>query len=82
MLTDSLITMVEELEPMGSGDGSMVTPYSTGLVIEKLWTLVQAEEVSSPRSTFCIDTYIGIYSTPIVTAVAHKRSRSFCQKSR
>ena len=71
MLTDSLITMVEELEPMGSGDSSMVTPYSTGLAIEKLWTLVQAEEVSSPRSAFCIDTYIGIYSTPIVTAVAH-----------
>ena len=49
-----------------------------------------AGEFSSPGSTFCADSYFGICSTPPppppppprVTAVAHKRSRSFCQKCR
>ena len=41
-----------------------------------------AGEFSSPWSTFCADFYFGIRSTPHVTAVAHKRSWSFCQKCR
>ena len=32
--------------------------------------------------SFCADSYFGIRSTPGVTAVARKRSRSFCQKCR
>ena len=38
-----------------------------------------AGEFSSPGSTFCADSYFG---TPSVTAVARKRSRSFCQNCR
>ena len=41
-----------------------------------------AGEFSSPGSTFCADSYFGIRSTPRVTAVARKRSWSFCQKCR
>ena len=41
-----------------------------------------AGEFSSPGSTFCADSYFGIRSTPRVTAVARKKSRSFCQKCR
>ena len=42
-----------------------------------------AGEFSSPGSTFFADSYFGICSTPVrVTAGAHKRSRSFCQKCR
>ena len=41
-----------------------------------------AGEFSSPGSTFCADSYFGIRSIPRVTAVAHKRSQSFCQKCR
>ena len=50
-------------------------------------------EFSSPGLTYCADSYFGIHSIPLlllfwypfhppVTAVAHKRSRSFCQKCR
>ena len=42
----------------------------------------RAGECSSPGSTFCADSYFGIHSTPRVTTVARKRSRSFCQKCR
>ena len=38
-----------------------------------------AGEFSYPGSTFCANSYFGIRSTR-VTAVARKRSRSFCQK--
>ena len=41
-----------------------------------------AGEFSSPGSTFCTDSYFGIRCTPVLTAVALKRSRSFCQKCR
>ena len=41
-----------------------------------------AGEFSSPGSTFCADSYSGIRSTPRVTTVARKKSRSFCQKCR
>ena len=41
-----------------------------------------AGEFSSPGSTFCADSYFGIRSTPRVTTVARKKSRSFCQKCR
>ena len=41
-----------------------------------------AGEFSSPGSTFCADSYFGIRSTPVFTAVARKKSRSFCQKCR
>ena len=41
-----------------------------------------AGEFSSPGSTFCADSYFGIRSTPVVTTVARKKSRSFCQKCR
>ena len=38
--------------------------------------------ISSPGSAFCADSYFGIHSTPHVTTVACKRSRSCCQKCR
>ena len=41
-----------------------------------------AGEFSSPGSTFCADSHLGIRSTPRVTAVARKRSRSLCQNCR
>ena len=41
-----------------------------------------AGEFSSAGSTFCADSYFGIRSTPGVTTVARKKSRSFCQKCR
>ena len=44
------------------------------------WLLLTQLHHSSPGSTFCADSYFCICSTPRVTAVAHKRSRSFCQK--
>ena len=40
-----------------------------------------AGEFSSPGSTFCADSYFGPFH-PRVTAVARKKSRSFCQKCR
>ena len=46
------------------------------------WLLLTQLHQSSPGSTFCADSYFCICSTPRVTAVAHKRSRSFCQKCR
>ena len=52
---------------------------------ERLWVRIPAGaagEFSSPGSTICADSYFGIHSTPHVTAVARKRSRSFCQKCR
>ena len=38
-------------------------------------------EFSCPGSTFCADCYFGFRSTPRVTAVARKRSRSYCGRS-
>ena len=58
---------------LGNGDSS---------VIERAWVRVPAgaagEFSSFPGSTFCADSYFGIR----VTAVARKKSRSFCQKCR
>ena len=39
-------------------------------------------EFSSPGSTFCADSYFGIRSTLVISAVARKRPWSFCQKCR
>ena len=58
---------------------------SAGLMIERSRVRIPAGvvgEFSSPGSTFCADCYFGIRSTHRVTAVARKRSRSFCQKCR
>ena len=41
-----------------------------------------AGKLSSPGSTFCANSYFGIHSTPHATAVACKRSWSFCWKCR
>ena len=40
------------------------------------------ERISSRGSALCADSYFGIHSTPHVTTVACKRSRSCCQKCR
>ena len=69
------------LTPLGSEYSSVVA----GLVIERSRVRIAAGatgEFSSPGSTFCADAYFGILSTPHVTAVARKSSRSFCQKCR
>ena len=61
---------------------SSVVGESTGLVVERSWVRVPAGtagEFSSLGSTFYADSYFRICSTPRVTAVARKRSRSFCR---
>ena len=67
----------------GGGDSSVVR--SAGLVIERSRVRIPAGaagEFSSPGSTFCADFYFGIRFTPVLPAVARKKSRSFCQKRR
>ena len=58
------------------------TPSQSLHLYIHIWTHMYgaAGECSSPRSTFCADSYFGIH--PRVTAVACKRSRSFRQKCR
>ena len=54
-------------------------------MIERLRVRIPAEaagEFSSPGPTFCADSYFRYPFHPCVTAVARKRSRSFCQKCR
>ena len=55
---------------------------SAGLVIERLRVRIPAGAVSEfyyPALTLCADS-CGVRSIPLVTAVARKRPRSFCQK--
>ena len=62
--------------------GAGITWYNTGLVIERLQVRIPAGavgEFSSPGLTLCADS-CGVRSIPLVTAVARKRPRSFCQK--
>ena len=64
-----------------NGERGELSGKSAGLVIKRSRVRVPAGaagEFSSPGSTFCADSYFGIR----VTAVARKRSRSFCQKCR
>ena len=54
-------------------------------MIKRLWVRIPAGvagEFSSPGSIFCADSCFGILFHPHVTAVARKRSWSFCQKYR
>ena len=54
-------------------------------MIERSWVRITpgaAGEFSSPGSAFCADSYFWYPFHPHVTAVARKRSRSFCQKCR
>ena len=79
--------MVELLVPVqGEQRGAEIAQWLERW-IERLWVWIPAEaagEFSSPGpgSTFCADSYFGTRSTPRVITVAHKRSRSFCQKCR
>ena len=57
---------------------------SARLVIKSLWAWILiggTREFFSPELTLCDDFYL-VSSPPCVTAVAHKRSESFCQKCR
>ena len=47
---------------------------------ERSWVRDPVGEISSPGPNFCADSFRYLFH-PHVTAVARKRSQSFCQKS-
>ena len=64
------------------GSRDSISGYSAWLMIERSWVWVWegvVGEFSSPGSTFCANSFWYPFH-PCVTAVAHKRSWSFCQK--
>ena len=63
-------------------DECRYSPLRAGLVISRLRTRFSAGvagECSYPELTFCADSY-SVFVPPQVTAAAHKRPRSFCEK--
>ena len=63
----------------GSGDSSVVEQQTRD---GKFSGLNPGRRTFFPWSIFCADSYFAICLTPHVTAVARKRTRSFCQKCR